>query len=102
MHDSLLKFCCLEHNPPPPTHSAWMSSLVLYLLTIATAFLGYVLPWGQMCFWGVTVITNLLSPIPYVVPWLLGGYFVPDVTLRRFFVLHIILHFTTGLVLCLY
>ncbi|PHJ21301.1 cytochrome b, partial [Cystoisospora suis] len=49
---------------------------------IATAFLGYVLPWGQMSFWGATVITNLLSPIPYLVPWLLGGFYVSDVTLK--------------------
>lgn len=73
--------------------TAWLSGLVLYIITIATAFLGYVLPWGQMSFWGATVITNLLSPIPYLVPWLLGGFYVSDVTLKRFFVLHFVLPF---------
>ncbi|KAF4646308.1 cytochrome b [Toxoplasma gondii] len=82
--------------------TAWMSGLVLYLLTIATAFLGYVLPWGQMSFWGATVITNLLSPIPYLVPWLLGGYYVSDVTLKRFFVLHFILPFIGCIIIVLH
>ncbi|PFH30922.1 cytochrome b [Besnoitia besnoiti] len=82
--------------------TAWMSGLVLYLLTIATAFLGYVLPWGQMSFWGATVITNLLSPIPYLVPWLLGGYYVSDVTLKRFFVLHFILPFVGCILIVLH
>ena len=50
--------------------ATWVSGLMIYFITIITAFLGYVLPWGQMSFWGATVITNLLDPIPYFVSWL--------------------------------
>nr|UJQ69794.1 cytochrome b [Sarcocystis attenuati]UJQ69795.1 cytochrome b [Sarcocystis attenuati] len=82
--------------------TAWVSGLVLYIITIATAFLGYVLPWGQMSFWGATVITNLLSPIPYLVPWILGGYYVSDVTLKRFFVLHFVLPFVGCILIVLH
>nr|YP_010583024.1 cytochrome b [Zorka agnesae]UGN61470.1 cytochrome b [Zorka agnesae] len=75
----------------------WMVGVVLMLLTMATAFLGYVLPWGQMSFWGATVITNLLSAIPYIgfsiVNWLWGGFAVDNATLSRFFSLHFILPF---------
>lgn len=76
----------------------WLTGLVIYFISIATGFLGYVLPWGQMSFWGATVICNLLSPIPYFVTWLLGGFFVDHPTLKRFFVLHFILPFV-GMVL---
>lgn len=69
---------------------------ILFLL-IATAFLGYVLPWGQMSFWGATVITNLFSAIPYlgeeIVYWLWGGFAVGQPTLSRFFALHFFLPF---------
>ena len=69
----------------------------IFLLTIAAAFLGYVLPWGQMSFWGATVITNLVSAIPYVgaimVDWLWGGFSVGDATLKRFFILHYLIPF---------
>nr|WGM81265.1 cytochrome b [Cumberlandia monodonta] len=75
----------------------WNIGVILLLLTMATAFLGYVLPWGQMSFWGATVITNLLSAIPYMgqllVIWLWGGFAVANATLNRFFVLHFILPF---------
>nr|WRY72472.1 cytochrome b [Zorka maculata] len=75
----------------------WMAGVLLMLLTMATAFLGYVLPWGQMSFWGATVITNLLSAIPYIgftiVNWLWGGFAVDNATLSRFFSLHFILPF---------
>nr|YP_009536809.1 cytochrome b [Parvasolenaia rivularis]AOW43956.1 cytochrome b [Parvasolenaia rivularis] len=75
----------------------WNIGVILMLLTMATAFLGYVLPWGQMSFWGATVITNLLSAIPYVgktlVYWLWGGFSVSNATLNRFFVLHFVLPF---------
>lgn len=71
----------------------WLTGLVIYLFTIGAGFLGYVLPWGQMSFWGATVICNLLSPIPYFVPWLLGGFSVDNPTLERFFVLHFVLPF---------
>nr|QID77622.1 cytochrome b [Hepatozoon griseisciuri] len=78
----------------------WSSGLVMFILTIVTAFLGYVLPWGQMSFWAATVITNLLSSIPYLVSWLCGGYYVSNPTLKRFFVLHFILPFVVlGLIL---
>nr|UFK32256.1 cytochrome b [Eurhadina dongwolensis] len=75
----------------------WIMGVILMLLTMATAFLGYVLPWGQMSFWGATVITNLLSAIPYIggmmVNWLWGGFAVDNATLSRFFSLHFLLPF---------
>ena len=75
----------------------WSVGVVILFLTIATAFLGYVLPWGQISFWGATVITNLLSAIPYVgtevVQWVWGGFAVDNATLTRFFALHFILPF---------
>nr|QJW33600.1 cytochrome b [Arge aurora] len=75
----------------------WMIGVILLLLTMATAFLGYVLPWGQMSFWGATVITNLFSAIPYLgenlVQWLWGGFSVNNATLTRFFTFHFILPF---------
>nr|UFK32217.1 cytochrome b [Aguriahana sp. 1 BY-2021a] len=78
-------------------NKTWMLGVVLMLLTMATAFLGYVLPWGQMSFWGATVITNLLSAIPYIgsmlVNWLWGGFAVDNATLSRFFSLHFLLPF---------
>nr|WMD28022.1 cytochrome b [Elaphrothrips spiniceps] len=77
--------------------NVWMFGLIILFLTMATAFLGYVLPWGQMSFWGATVITNLLSAIPYLgnvlVMWLWGGFSVNNPTLNRFFVFHFILPF---------
>nr|UGN61379.1 cytochrome b [Typhlocybinae gen. 1 sp. 2 BY-2021a] len=82
--------------------NTWMIGVVLMLLTMATAFLGYVLPWGQMSFWGATVITNLLSAIPYIgsmlVNWLWGGFAVDNATLSRFFSLHFILPFIIAMV----
>nr|WRY72485.1 cytochrome b [Aguriahana wutyshana] len=78
-------------------NKTWLLGVVLMLLTMATAFLGYVLPWGQMSFWGATVITNLLSAIPYIgsmlVNWLWGGFAVDNATLSRFFSLHFLLPF---------
>nr|AEF79816.1 cytochrome b [Haliotis discus hannai] len=76
---------------------AWNVGVVLLLMTMATAFLGYVLPWGQMSFWGATVITNLFSAIPYIggelVQWMWGGFAVDNATLVRFFSLHFLLPF---------
>nr|QUE27120.1 cytochrome b [Scatoglyphus polytrematus] len=73
----------------------WMSGLILLLMTMATAFLGYVLPWGQMSFWGATVITSMISSIPYlgknITQWLWGNFSVSQPTLNRFFSLHFIL-----------
>nr|AIY56575.1 cytochrome b [Trachemys scripta elegans]ULH44197.1 cytochrome b [Trachemys scripta elegans]ULH44198.1 cytochrome b [Trachemys scripta elegans]ULH44199.1 cytochrome b [Trachemys scripta elegans]ULH44203.1 cytochrome b [Trachemys scripta elegans] len=75
----------------------WNTGIILLLLTMATAFVGYVLPWGQMSFWGATVITNLLSAIPYIgntlVQWIWGGFSVDNATLTRFFTFHFILPF---------
>nr|YP_009251349.1 cytochrome b [Bicellonychia lividipennis]AIQ80146.1 cytochrome b [Bicellonychia lividipennis] len=77
--------------------TTWLTGMVILLLVMATAFLGYVLPWGQMSFWGATVITNLLSAIPYVgtaiVQWIWGGFAVDNATLTRFFSLHFLLPF---------
>nr|QIJ93959.1 cytochrome b [Eremias arguta] len=75
----------------------WNIGVVLLLLVMTTAFMGYVLPWGQMSFWGATVITNLLSAIPYVgntlVEWVWGGFAIDNATLTRFFTLHFLLPF---------
>nr|ARO70445.1 cytochrome b [Ctenosaura oedirhina] len=75
----------------------WNLGVILLLLVMATAFVGYVLPWGQMSFWGATVITNLLSAIPYVgttlVEWIWGGFSVDNATLTRFFTFHFLLPF---------
>nr|Q9TDL1.1 RecName: Full=Cytochrome b; AltName: Full=Complex III subunit 3; AltName: Full=Complex III subunit III; AltName: Full=Cytochrome b-c1 complex subunit 3; AltName: Full=Ubiquinol-cytochrome-c reductase complex cytochrome b subunit [Lagenorhynchus albirostris]AAD54451.1 cytochrome b [Lagenorhynchus albirostris]ABK63376.1 cytochrome b [Lagenorhynchus albirostris]ABK63377.1 cytochrome b [Lagenorhynchus albirostris]ABK63379.1 cytochrome b [Lagenorhynchus albirostris]CAD88026.1 cytochrome b [Lagen len=75
----------------------WNIGVLLLLTVMATAFVGYVLPWGQMSFWGATVITNLLSAIPYIgttlVEWIWGGFSVDKATLTRFFAFHFILPF---------
>nr|WNH38002.1 cytochrome b [Gobiidae sp.] len=73
----------------------WTIGVILLLLVMMTAFVGYVLPWGQMSFWGATVITNLLSAVPYVggtlVQWIWGGFSVDNATLTRFFTFHFLL-----------
>nr|AKG95395.1 cytochrome b [Dunckerocampus dactyliophorus] len=75
----------------------WNIGVILLILVMATAFVGYVLPWGQMSFWGATVITNLLSAVPYVgnnlVQWIWGGFSVDNATLTRFFAFHFLLPF---------
>nr|ARH54076.1 cytochrome b [Anthrenus verbasci] len=75
----------------------WTVGVIILFVTMATAFLGYVLPWGQMSFWGATVITNLLSAIPYlgksIVQWIWGGFAVDNATLTRFFAIHFLLPF---------
>nr|ATL16105.1 cytochrome b [Neoceratodus forsteri]ATL16118.1 cytochrome b [Neoceratodus forsteri]ATL16170.1 cytochrome b [Neoceratodus forsteri]ATL16183.1 cytochrome b [Neoceratodus forsteri]ATL16261.1 cytochrome b [Neoceratodus forsteri] len=75
----------------------WNIGVVLLLLVMVTAFVGYVLPWGQMSFWGATVITNLLSAVPYIgdtlVQWIWGGFSVDNATLTRFFAFHFLLPF---------
>ena len=58
---------------------------------MAIAFMGYVLPWGQMSYWGATVITNLLSGVPCLVPWICGGFYISNPTISRFFIIHFIL-----------
>jgi ubiquinol-cytochrome c reductase cytochrome b subunit len=87
-----------------PREHLWCSGVVIFLLMMATAFMGYVLPWGQMSFWGATVITNLFSAIPFVGPsiveWLWGGFSVDNATLNRFFSLHFVMPFViAGLVI---
>jgi len=80
-----------------PRQAVWGVGVVIYILMMATAFLGYVLPWGQMSLWGATVITNLFSTIPFlgddIVAWLWGGFSVNNATLNRFFSLHYLLPF---------
>jgi ubiquinol-cytochrome c reductase cytochrome b subunit len=80
-----------------PRELLWILGLIILLLMMATAFMGYVLPWGQMSFWAATVITNLFSAVPVigdnVVTWLWGGYAVSNPTLNRFYSLHYLLPF---------
>jgi len=80
-----------------PRELLWMIGVVILLLMMATAFMGYVLPWGQMSFWGAKVITNLFSAVPIfgesIVTWLWGGFTVDNPTLNRFFALHYLLPF---------
>merc|ERR1712083_73961 len=73
--------------------STWFSGILLLFFLMAIAFMGYVLPFGQMSFWGATVITNLLSPFPSLVEWICGGYCVHCPTLKRFFLFHFIFPF---------
>ena len=80
-----------------PRELLWILGVVIFLLMMATAFMGYVLPWGQMSYWGATVITNLFSAIPVIgdpiVTWLWGGFSVANPTLNRFFALHYLFPF---------
>ena len=80
-----------------PRELLWWLGIIILLLMMATAFMGYVLPWGQMSFWGATVITNLFSAIPLIgdniTQWLWGGYSVDNPTLSRFYTLHFLLPF---------
>jgi ubiquinol-cytochrome c reductase cytochrome b/c1 subunit len=80
-----------------PRELLWILGVIILLLMMATAFMGYVLPWGQMSFWGATVITNLFSAIPVVgqsiVDWLWGGFAIDNPTLNRFYALHYLLPF---------
>jgi ubiquinol-cytochrome c reductase cytochrome b/c1 subunit len=89
-----------------PREVLWILGVIIYLLMMATGFMGYVLPWGQMSFWAATVITNLFSAIPLVgesiVSWLWGGYSVGNPTLQRFFSLHYLLPFVIAGVVVLH
>ncbi|MEC9342401.1 MAG: cytochrome b N-terminal domain-containing protein [Pseudomonadota bacterium] len=80
-----------------PREILWILGVIIYLLMMAAAFMGYVLPWGQMSFWGATVITNLFGAIPVIGPsfaeWLWGGYSIDNPTLNRFFSLHYLIPF---------
>jgi ubiquinol-cytochrome c reductase cytochrome b/c1 subunit len=89
-----------------PRELLWMLGVVIFLLMIATAFLGYTLPWGQMSYWAATVITNLFSAIPWfgkpIVMWLWGGFSVDNPTLNRFYSLHYLLPFVILFVVLLH
>jgi quinol-cytochrome oxidoreductase complex cytochrome b subunit len=80
-----------------PRQNIWYSGMIIFILVMGTSFLGYVLPWGQMSFWGATVITSLVTVIPFIgenlVNWIWGGYSVGNPTLMRFFVIHYLLPF---------
>lgn len=84
----------------------WIVGVTILFLVIATAFLGYVLPWGQISFWGATVITNLLSAIPYlgtnIVQWVWGGFAVDNATLTRFFSFHFLLPFIVAAIVIIH
>ncbi|MCB1320149.1 MAG: cytochrome b N-terminal domain-containing protein, partial [Leptospiraceae bacterium] len=89
-----------------PRELLWILGVLIFLLMMATAFIGYVLPWGQMSYWGATVITNLFSAIPYIGEpirtWLWGGFSVDNPTLNRFFALHYLLPFVIFAVVALH
>lgn len=89
-----------------PRELLWHLGIVIFVVMMATAFMGYVLPWGQMSYWGATVITNLFSAIPLVgksiVTWLWGGFSVDNPTLNRFFALHYLLPFIILGLVCLH
>jgi ubiquinol-cytochrome c reductase cytochrome b subunit len=89
-----------------PREVSWILGVIIFLLMMATAFMGYVLPWGQMSFWGATVITGFFSAIPWVgdamQTWLLGGFAVDSATLNRFFSLHYLLPFVIAGVVVLH
>lgn len=80
-----------------PRQNIWYSGMLIFILVMGTSFLGYVLPWGQMSFWGATVITSLVTVVPFIgenlVNWIWGGYSVGNPTLMRFFVIHYLLPF---------
>lgn len=84
----------------------WASGISIFLIMMLTAFIGYVLPWGQMSFWGATVITNFVSAIPYigndVVQWIWGGFSVSNATLNRFFSLHYLFPFILALLVIIH
>lgn len=89
-----------------PRTNLWLSGVIIYFLLMATAFLGYVLPWGQMSFWAATVITNLLTVFPIIgedlVYWIWGGYSINNATLNRFFCLHFLAPFVVLLLVVLH
>ena len=88
---SLIEWVCGGHYVYNP--NTWFSGILLFFFLMVTAFLGYVLPFGQMSFWGATVITNLLSPFPCLIEWVCGGHYVYNPTLKRFFLFHFVFPF---------
>ncbi len=89
-----------------PRVMVWTTGILIYILLMGTAFLGYVLPWGQMSYWAATVITNFVTIIPYIgvdlVTWVWGGYSVGNATLSRFFCLHYLLPFIVLVIMCIH
>jgi quinol-cytochrome oxidoreductase complex cytochrome b subunit len=89
-----------------PKHKVWYSGVVLFIITTVTAFLGYVLPWGQMSFWGATVIINFLTVIPYIgsgiANFIWGGFHVGKATITRFFSFHLLIPFFISLIVLLH
>lgn len=83
-----ISYASYFYNP-----NTWFSGIIIYFFLMGTAFMGYVLPLGQMSLWGVTVITNLLSPFPSLIEWLCGGHYIYNPTLKRFFVFHFLFPF---------
>ena len=77
--------------------NTWFSGILIFFFLMATAFMGYVLPFGQMSFWGATVITNLLSPFPSLIECVCGGHYVYNPTLKRFFLFHFLFPFLVTL-----
>jgi len=71
----------------------WYTGIIILFILIIISFLGYILSWGQISYWGATVITNLLSPIPYIIKWISGNYYIALQALKRFFIFHFILPF---------
>ena len=94
------------HSYQRPYANLWRVGMIIFVLMMATAFMGYVLPWGQMSFWGATVITNLFTAVPYVgesiAIWLWGGFSVDNATLNRFFSFHFFLPFVIAAVVFLH
>lgn len=84
----------------------WLSGVTIFLLSMATAFLGYVLPWGQMSLWGATVITNLITAFPFIgkilLLWIWGGFSISNATLNRFFIVHVILPLIIAILVCIH
>lgn len=89
-----------------PRTNLWISGITIYFLLMGTAFLGYVLPWGQMSFWAATVITNFVTVIPFIgeelVYWIWGGYSINNATLNRFFCLHFLFPFIVAILVALH
>merc|ERR1711976_58886 len=74
-------------------NNTWFTGILIYILLIIISFIGYILPWGQMSFWGATVIINLMADIPCLVTWVAGGFYIAGPTLSRFFIFHFMLAF---------
>ena len=83
-----ISYASYLYNP-----NTWFSGIIILFFLMGTAFMGYVLPFGQMSFWGATVITNLLSPFPSLIEFICGGHYIYNPTLKRFFIFHFVFPF---------